>query len=91
MSEKDSREEVIIYGSTWCGWTQRAFKRMKGLGIEYRYVDVDADPEAEQKIAAWNNGRAIRPTYQIGDDIMVHPDDETLLTTLRAHGKIPSH
>jgi len=80
--------EVVIYGSDWCGYTQRTLRELKSLGVDFRYVDVDDDPEAEQRIAGWNNGRSIRPTLDIGGDILVNPDATRLREVLVAHGAL---
>jgi hypothetical protein len=47
---------------------------------------VDENPEDEQRIAAWNNGRSIRPTLDIEGEILVNPDAKALRSALIAHG-----
>ena len=79
-------DKVVVYGSDWCGYTQRTLRELKSLNVDFRYVDVDADAAAEQRIAGWNNGRSIRPTLDIGGDILVNPDATTLRETLVKHG-----
>lgn len=78
--------KVIVYGSTWCGHNNHALKRLEAFGVPYRFVDVDANPEAEARIAEWNAGRAIRPTLDIAGEIFVHPDDTTLFGELKKRG-----
>lgn len=56
--------------------TVRMLRKLEGLNVPFRYVDVDADPEDEQRIADWNNGRAIRPTLDIGGLVLVAPAEE---------------
>jgi mycoredoxin len=80
--------EIIIYGSSWCGYTQRALRQLDGLGVAYKYVDVDADAEAETLIASWNNGRSIRPTLDLGGDHFVNPSPSQLESELRQRGHI---
>lgn len=75
--------EIIVYGSLWCGYTTHAMRTLNKLGVAYRYIDVDESPEDEKRIAAWNNGRSIRPTIDIGGAIFVNPDDNTLLKELK--------
>jgi glutaredoxin len=79
-------DQVVVYGSGWCGYTQRALRELESWGVDFRYVDVDDSPEDEQRIAAWNNGRSIRPTLDIGGDIFVNPDASTLRSALVQHG-----
>jgi len=79
-------KEIIIYGSNWCGYTVRALRQLDELKVEYRYVDVDADADAEKLIAGWNNGRAIRPTFDLDGDVFVNPSSVVLESELKAHG-----
>jgi glutaredoxin len=74
---------ITIYGSNWCGYTQRALRQLDMLGVEYRYVDVDQDPQAEQRLADWGGGQAIRPALDLDGTILVNPDPETLEGELR--------
>jgi len=78
--------EIIIYGSNWCGYTVRALRQLDELGVAYRYVDVDANPEDEKRIAGWNNGRSIRPTFDMGGDILVNPSPATVQSELQKRG-----
>ncbi len=79
-------EELVVYGSNWCGYTVMALRHLDALAVTYRYVDVDADPEAERRIAEMNNGRSIRPTVEIGGDVMVNPSMPELESQLQKHG-----
>ena len=79
-------DEIIMYGSDWCGYTQRAKRQLETLGADYRYVDVDASPEDEKRIGDWNNGRAIRPTFDLGGDIFVNPSPAQLESELKNRG-----
>lgn len=78
--------QVVIYGSNWCGYTVRALRQLDDMGVEYRYVDVDKDPEAEKLIADWNNGRSIRPTLDINGEHFVNPAPLVLEAELKKHG-----
>lgn len=82
------KPKVVVYGSTWCGHNNHALKRLEALGVPYRFIDVDANPEDEARIAGWNGGRAIRPTLDIAGDIFVHPDDTTLFGELKKRGYV---
>jgi len=79
-------DKVVVYGSNWCGYTARALKELESWDVEFRYVDVDENPEDEKRIADWNNGRSIRPTIDIECEILVNPDAKTLRAALVAHG-----
>jgi mycoredoxin len=70
--------QITVYGSTWCGFTQRAIRHMNELGVEYTFVDVDKNPDAEALIASWNNGRSIRPTFDINGQHLVNPSAQQI-------------
>jgi len=78
--------KVIIYGSDWCPFTVRTLKWLDAWKVEYQWIDVDADAAAEKQIADWNDGRAIRPTLDIGGEILVNPDQTILKTELESRG-----
>ncbi len=82
-------QKIIVYGSNWCPHTQRMLQKLKEIHAPFQYVDVDADPAAERRIADWNNGRSIRPTLDIGGDIFVAPDRTQLEKELKARGLLP--
>jgi glutaredoxin len=82
----ENEDEVVMYGSDWCGYTQRARGWMKEWSLKFHYVNIDQNPEAQQLIASWNEGRAIRPTFEIGGAVFVNPDMSTLQHELRSRG-----
>ena len=86
----ETQNEVVIYGSSWCGYTVRALRQLENLGVVHRYVDVDEDPEAEQLIASWNNGRSIRPTISVNGNVFVNPSPAVLHAELEKHGFLPA-
>ena len=85
---EDPMPDVVLYGSDWCPATRICRRRMDLWGVAYRYVEVDDSPEDEQRIADWNNGRAIRPTLAIGDTVFVDPSPIDLKGLLTEHGAI---
>lgn len=66
-------DELVVYGSGWCGFTIRLVRQLQQWDVPFRYIDVDEDPEAERLIASWNNGRSIRPTVQLGEQVWINP------------------
>ena len=83
-------DDVVVYGSDWCGYSTHLVHTLKALGVAYHYVDVDESPEDEQRIANWNNGRAIVPTINLQGEIFVNPDDSTLFQELKKRGLLMS-
>ncbi|MDF2441286.1 MAG: mycoredoxin [Abditibacteriota bacterium] len=89
MGNEAKDGEVNVYGSNWCGYTIMAIRQLDEWGVNYNYIDVDADPAVERKIADWNNGRSIRPTIEIGGDVWVNPAPRQLRTELETRGLLP--
>lgn len=92
-NEKESKTEhkaenktVTVYGSPECPYTARTRKWLENWGVDYRWVDVDADSGANQQIADWNEGRAIRPTLDVGGAIFVNPEQSDLHYELKSRG-----
>lgn len=86
MNDLTPSPSLIVYGSSWCGWTRRALMHLDDLEVAYSYIEVDNDPEAEALIASWNNGRAIRPTMAIGEEHWVNPTFDEIDAELQKHG-----
>lgn len=84
--EHQSQNQIVMYGSHWCAYTQRARRWMEQWQVPYRYVEVESTPGAEALIANWNEGRAVRPTIDIGGAVFINPDQTTLEAELRAQG-----
>ena len=81
----DETVQIVMYGSEWCPYTWRAKRWLNEWKVSYRYVDVDARPDELKQIADWNGGRAVRPTFDIGGEILVNPEEDALRRVLRAH------
>ena len=86
MADENLTGEVVIYGSSWCPFTVRALQWLEGWNVQYRWVDVDDDPADEKQIAEWNDGRAVRPTLEIGGAIFVNPEQDILKKELESRG-----
>ena len=63
--------ELLVYGTAWCGDCHRSRRFLAQNHIPYRWIDVDADPAAAQRILAINRGRRSVPT-------IIFPDGSTL-------------
>jgi len=56
---------VTVYGTDTCEDTKRTRRHLEELGIEYRYVDLEHDPEADRMVKRLHGGRRITPTVVI--------------------------
>ncbi len=86
--DTQTKTPLTVYGTDWCGDTKRTRHLLDEAGVDYHYVDVDASPADEQKIAGWNNGRAILPTLDLNGTISVNPPPLTLAELLRDGGYV---
>lgn len=71
---------ITMYGATDCEDTAHVFARLTALGIPFRYVNIDHDPEAERFVIFINNGFRSTPTLVIGEGkwktVVTEPTDE---------------
>jgi glutaredoxin len=63
----NSVEPIIMYSTTWCPDCWRAKCFLKDRGIEFREVNIEGDPDAEDLVLRVNHGKRKVPTIQIGD------------------------
>jgi glutaredoxin len=61
----------VVYCRSWCPDCRRAKVWLEQNGIPFEEVDVDADPEARERAAGFNEGRLHTPTFQVGEGICV--------------------
>lgn len=61
-----SQAPVKMFGAQWCIDCRRTKKQLDDLGIDYEYVDLDADPAAAD-VAREISGRTQIP-------VVVYPD-----------------
>jgi mycoredoxin len=48
-------------------------RHLDRLGIPYRYVDLETDPEAAAEVRWLTGGYVSHPTVSIGGDVLVEP------------------
>jgi glutaredoxin len=59
-------EPITMYSTMWCPDCRRAKTFLKERGVEFREVDIEKDPSAEEIVIKANNGRRKVPTLEIG-------------------------
>ena len=59
-------EPITMYSTRWCPDCRRAKTFLKERGVEFREVDIERDPSAEEIVIKANNGRRKVPTLEIG-------------------------
>lgn len=60
-----------MYTTSWCGFCVRLKKQMEQVGLTFREVNIEHDPEAAEFVGSVNGGHQIVPT-------LVLPDGRTL-------------
>lgn len=64
MTPSDS--SLTVFGADWCRDCRRTKAQLDGLGVTYRYIDLEAQPEAAD-VAREISGRTNIP-------VVVYPD-----------------
>ena len=59
-------DTITVFGADWCRACRRTKSQLDGLGVEYTYVDLEADPSAAD-VAYEISGRKNIP-------VVVYPD-----------------
>ncbi|NBH05702.1 glutaredoxin domain-containing protein [Amycolatopsis sp. SID8362] len=74
---------LTVYGASWCPDVKRSRALLDGRGIEYSYVDVEADAAAEARVRDLQGGARRIPTI-VWDDgtFLVEPSDDELSARL---------
>ena len=57
---------VTMYTTSWCPDCRRAKSFLKAHGVEFREVNIETDPSAEQIVVQANGGRRKVPTLEMG-------------------------
>jgi mycoredoxin len=70
----DKNDEIILYGTSWCGGSRRACQLFAQHNIPYHYVDIDADDAAAKFVESVNRGFRSVPTIVWPDgSLLVEP------------------
>ena len=78
-------DKVIIYGADWCWDCRRARKFLTRREVNFEWIDVDKDREAEKFVLKTNRGMRSIPTILFPDgSILVEPSDEQLARKLQS-------
>ena len=70
---------IIVYGTNWCGDCLRTRRVLEKREIEYEWINIDRDKQAEQFVLEHNKGIRSVPTIVFPDgSILVEPSDVEL-------------
>ena len=59
-------ETLTMYTTVWCPDCRRAKSFLKERGVQFREVNIEQDPTAEDIVVKANNGKRVVPTMEIG-------------------------
>ena len=66
-----SADEIVMYGTAWCGDCKRAKQFLGEQRVQYRFVDIDGDADGLAYVQGVNDGKSIIP-------VLVFPGGSTL-------------
>lgn len=74
---------VTVYGTDWCGDCRRTKRWLAASGIEWTWIDRDADPEVRSMLA--DAGYLAIPVVVLpGGNVLVEPSDDALAAAIGA-------
>src|ERR1700745_2072605 len=74
---------MTVYGAPWCPHCKRVKKFLAAHRVRYTNVDIDADPQAIERVKQLQGGGQIIPTVVYADGTHdVNPSDEELAARL---------
>lgn len=77
-----------MFGAEWCRDCRRTKAQLDGLGIEYTYVDLEADPSAAD-VAKDISGRTNIPVVLYPDGSHhVEPSNDDVAAKLKELGRV---
>ncbi len=76
---------IIVYGTWWCGQCSRVRRFFERNQLEYQWVDIDKDKNGEEFVFSTNHGMRSVPTIVFKDgSILVEPNDTQLQQKLQS-------
>ena len=79
----EQSQEIIVYGTNWCGDSRRARRFLDEHHIAYRWIDIDTDAAARKFVEETNHGFRSVPTIVFPDGcILVEPSNAELARKL---------
>jgi len=77
--------QITMYGAAWCGDCRRSKAYLDSHNVAYKYIDVEADETASDKVIEINGGQRSIPVILFPDGThMTEPSDKDLEAKLQA-------
>jgi mycoredoxin len=90
MSDTETFDRVTMFGADWCRDCRRSKALLDGLGVDYEYVDVEADLDAAARAEAISGRKNIPVVVLPNGKHFVEPSDAELQGELEASGIVAS-
>ena len=75
---------IKLYGAEWCPDCHRSRNYLDSQKVEYNYINVDGDADAQDYVKQVNDNRLIIPTIVFPDgSVLVEPSNAELARKLR--------
>lgn len=80
MSDTHPNEEmIVVYATSWCGDCRLAKSVLEKQRARYRWIDIDREPSAVEKVLKLNGGYRTVPTIIFPDGrVLVEPSRREL-------------
>jgi thioredoxin reductase (NADPH) len=69
---------VKVFGADRCPTTMQTREHLQHLGVDYEYVNLDADVSASEWVKEQNEGKELKPTVLIDGRVLPTPSNEEL-------------
>ena len=80
-------EQIIMYGTSWCGDCARAKRMFDKKAVKYTFTDIEKDKQGAEFVEKTNKGSRSVPTILFPDgSVLVEPSDGELEKKLSAAG-----
>ncbi len=73
---------ITVYGAAWCPDCDRVKRLLIEQGLDFEYVDIDANADDRREVVQLTEGKRIIPVVVAAGFKMVNPSNEELLETL---------
>jgi mycoredoxin len=85
----DAVDDIVMYATSWCGECRRAKALFDSRAVPFRWVDIEDDPEAAERVMQLSGGYRSVPTITFPDGtVLVEPTSAELSAKLAGAGGI---
>jgi glutaredoxin-like protein len=82
---REPSAQIVVYAASWCPDARKARRLLDKHGVEYTWIDIDEDSEAQDFVKKTNGGQVIIPVIVFPDQfILVEPTTYELVKKIEA-------